>query len=42
LGSIIGFEIECDEIFFLIDFGDSICKSASGNIDNYADPDQVK
>jgi alpha-amylase len=24
------------------DFGDSICKSASGNIDNYADPDQVR
>lgn len=25
-----------------IDFGDSICKSASGNIDNYGDINQVK
>ena len=26
----------------IIDFGDSICKSASGNIDNYNDVDQVR
>lgn len=24
------------------DFGDSLCKSASGNIENYNDPEQVR
>jgi len=31
------------KIFFcVIDFNDRICKSGSGNIDNYNDPEQVR
>ena len=36
------FDVHRNWVDFAIDFGDSVCKSASGNIDNYGDVDQVK
>ncbi len=42
LGKIINLNEILIKFFLIIDFGDSICKSASGGIENYNDLEQVK